>query len=131
MKKFLLATTISIVIAIAAFLAGRWFERTAQGYHYQVLEEKEIPGAAFPVRWKVVDERVGFVPVNMGTTLIEADGRIIYKAQRVFQEAYPHAKNVTANQGTIEWDDGEYSFSLKMQKLPAPTTSSQPANAVN
>jgi len=102
MKKALLGFLVSLVIAIVAFVGGRRIERAKSGYHYQVLEEKEIKDTDVPIRWKAVEEYVGFPFLEPETTIIEVDGRIIYKAKRTFQESYPSARNVRVNDGLIE-----------------------------
>ena len=117
MKKLLLGLCV-LVVAIAAYMAGRWMEGAKSGYHYQVLEDTEIKSDWGPIHSKTVMEYVGFPFVEPETTLIEVDGRTIYKAKRIFQERYPSARNVRVNGGLIEWEDGEYSFSLRMEKMP-------------
>jgi hypothetical protein len=82
------------------------------------------------VRWKGVMEYVGLPFLESETTLIEVDGRTIYKAKHIFQENYPLARNVRVNNGLIEWEDGEYSFSLRMQKM-APQSGTGTAAATN
>ena len=118
MKKRILKSIMLLVVIVVAFMAGLWVEDAKRGYHYKVLEESEVKSELGPINWKSVIEYVGLPFLEPETTVIEVDGRIIYKARRGFQERYPVAQNVRVNDGLIEWDDREYSFSLKMQKMP-------------
>ena len=119
MKKRFLGSLVVLVLVFLAFMIGRWVEGARNGYHFEVLEEKEIASTPKPIRWKSVAEHVGLPVIDTDSTLIEVDGRLIYKAKRAFQETHPFARNVTVNGGLIEWDDGEYSYSLRMQELPS------------
>ena len=119
MKKLLLWSMVVLVLVIGAFMAGGWLQNAKNGYHYQVLEEKTLESPIGPVRWVRAMETVGMPFLESDTTIIEADGLTVYKAKRGFQERSPSARNLRVHEGLIEWDDGDYSFSLKMQKLPA------------
>ncbi len=57
--------------------------------------------------------------LDSGTSILEFDGRTIYKAKRAFQESSPYARNITAAQDGIAWDDGEYHFDLTIKRMKA------------
>ena len=128
MKRFFLGALVVVVFLAIAFMAGRWFERMRNGYHFEVLEEKRIESTTGPIYWRNVSEYVGFPVLVTNSTLIEIDGRLIYKAQRIFQESYPVADHLKVNNGRIEWDDREYSYSLKLQKLKPAESATNPDN---
>jgi hypothetical protein len=73
-----------------------------------------------PVEWKYVTESAGLPFLDPGTTVIEFQGRTIYKARRGFQEDSPFAQNIQASNGCIEWDDGEFQFRLAIDELNSP-----------
>ncbi|MCB1078991.1 MAG: hypothetical protein KDM64_14310 [Verrucomicrobiae bacterium] len=91
------------------------------GYRYQVRESKDYETPFGPVRWSYVTESVGLPILDPGTTVIELDGRTIFKAKRGFQEASPFAKNLTINGDQIFWEDGDYAFTLSLRKLEPPS----------
>jgi hypothetical protein len=55
--------------------------------------------------------------LDSGTTILEVDGRTIYKAERGFQEGSPFARNIFTAQDSISWDDGEYQFDLTIKRM--------------
>jgi hypothetical protein len=126
MKKRWPGIIVGLVLIATTFMAGRWFERAKSGYHYEILEDKQIASPLGPIHLRIVTESVGFPFLNPGTTLIEIDERLIYKARRIFQENHPVADNLKVHDGLIEWDDGQYSYSLKMQKMQPTVSTTSP-----
>jgi hypothetical protein len=117
MKRKILLAAIGLSISVASFVAGRAFQHNKSGYHYEVKETKDFSSPVGPVRWSYVSESVGMPFLDPGTTIIEVDGRMIYKAKRAFQQSSPYARNISATQDGIAWDDGEYQFDLRLQKM--------------
>ncbi len=99
------------------FVAGRFIERIGSGYHYEVRETKVYDSSLGEVRWSYVSESVGMLLIDTGTTIIEFDGRTIYKARRAWQESAPYARNIATTQGHISWEDGDYRYDLAVQKI--------------
>lgn len=54
--------------------------------------------------------------LDTGTTILELDGRTIYKAERSFQESSPYARNIRATQEGVAWEDGDFQYDLKIQR---------------
>jgi hypothetical protein len=113
------------------FVAGRVFQDLKNGYHFQVLEEKEYQSALGPVHWSCVLESVGFAPLQPEKRIIEYQGRTIYKAQRDFQENVPVAQNITTSGNNIAWDDGELRFRLTVEEMKKDATNIVPSNSIS
>ncbi len=116
MKTTLLRIAICIFILIVGFFAGRFAQHNKTGYHFSVRESKEYPFSFGAIRWSYVTESVGVPFLDPGTTILEFDHRVIYKAQRSFQEDFPFAKNISTEGGSVVWNDGQYKFQLTVSK---------------
>jgi hypothetical protein len=112
MKRALKITAIGVSLVVVGFFAGRIFQHLKSGYHFKILDEKEIPSSLGTIEWKCVAESVGMPFMDPGTTIINFQGRTIFKAQRIFQESFPYARNIQATNGSIDWDDGELKYHL-------------------
>jgi len=104
--------TLAIGVAIGCVIQHR-----NTGYHYEVRDAKEYDSAFGPVRWSYVTESVGIPILDSGTTVLELDGRTIYKADRTFQESTPYAKNVEVDEDRVSWDDGEFRHDLTIKQI--------------
>jgi hypothetical protein len=82
-----------------------------------VRDTKDYDSPVGLIRWSYVTESVGTPFLDPGTTIIEVDGRTIYKAKRAFQESSPYARNLNATQHGVAWDDGEFQFDLKIHRM--------------
>lgn len=117
MKRKIILAVIGLALLAAAFFAGRFVEHSTSGYHYEVRDMKDYDSPVGPIRWSHVTESVGIPFLDPGTTILEVDGRTIYKAKRAFQESSPYAKNIRATQDGIAWDDGDYRFDLTIHSM--------------
>lgn len=116
-KSLLKRALIVLCILGVGFFAGRLEERISNGYHFKVREEKKYDSALGEIRWRYVIESFGVPFLDPGTTMIEFDHRILYKAKRYFQEGVPVARNIETSGSTIRWNDGEYRFDLTLEKM--------------
>lgn len=117
MKRKIILTTIGLALLAIGFASGRFVQHSKSGYHYEVRDRKEYGSPIGPIRWSYVAESIGTPFLDSGTTILEVDGRTIYKAKRAFQEVSPYAKNINVDQDRISWDDGDYRFDLSMHKI--------------
>jgi hypothetical protein len=104
-------------LLVAGFLAGRFVQHSRFGYYYEVRDTKDYESPVGPVRWSYVTESIGTPFLDPGTTILEVDGRTIYKAKRAFQESSPYARNISATQDGIAWDDGNFRFGLRIHRM--------------
>ena len=117
MKCPLIFAFVALALLATGFVSGRFFQHAQSGYHYEVRDTKEYASPVGLVRWSYVTEYVGISFLDPGTTILEIDGRTIYKAKRAFQETTPFARNVNVSQNKISWDDGEFSFDLTLHRM--------------
>lgn len=117
MKSKITLAIIGLVLLGIGFAGGRFIQHRKSGYYYGVRDTKEYESAIGPVRWSYVTESVGAPFLDTGTTILEVDGRTIYKAKRGFQESSPYARNINATQDGISWDDGDYRFDLTIHRM--------------
>jgi hypothetical protein len=104
-------------LIVFGFFMGRVFQHLKSGYHFEIIDEKEIQSSLGTVEWKCVTESIGMPFLDPGTTILDFKGRTIFKARRMFQENYPYARNVQVANDTIVWDDGELKYYLTVQSL--------------
>ncbi len=108
-----------IAVCIFSFAAGWFIHSMRWGYHYKIHSEKAVSSENGIVTLRHTTESIGFSPLDTGYSVIsvepESGGEItLYKAKRIFQESYPHVKEVRAEGHAITWDDGENSYKLLM-----------------
>lgn len=115
-RKFTL-TLIGLASLAIGFASGRFVQHGRSGYHYEVRDTKNYDSPMGPVRWSRVTESVGMPFLDTGTTILEFEGRTIYKARRGFQESTPYARNIHASQDRISWDDGDFHFDLNLRRM--------------
>ena len=117
MKRKIILAVIGLALLCAGFFTGRFVQHNNSGYHYKVRGTKDYDTSVGPIRWSYVTESVGIPLLDPGTTILEFDHRTIYKAKRGFQESSPYARNISARQDGIAWDDGEFRFELRIHKV--------------
>ena len=98
-------------------MAGRGFQKLGYGYTYDVSAKKECMIPVGNVCWTYGHEDFGIGFLDPGTTIIEFNDRIIYKSKCVFQEASPFADKLEAHGNTLDWQDGDYTFHLTIEKM--------------
>jgi hypothetical protein len=117
MKRKITLAIIGLALLAGGFVAGRLVQHNKSGYHYEVRDTKDYDTSVGPIRWRYVTESVGMPFLDTGTTVLELDGRTIYKAKRSFQESSPYAKNISPKQDGIAWDDGDFRFDLTIHRM--------------
>ena len=117
MKRKITLAVIGLASMAVGFLAGRLVQHNKSGYHFEVRDTKNYDTSVGPIRWSYVTESIGMPFLDTGTTVLELEGRTIYKAKRAFQESSPYAKNISTNQNGIAWDDGDFQFHLTIHRL--------------
>ena len=105
-----------VLILIVGFLAGRLFQHSKSGYHFEIRDEKKFESPLGTFRWRYITESVGTELIDPGTTVLEFEDKTIYKAKRYWQEGVPFAGNIKAKGNSVDWNDGEYRFHLTIEK---------------
>ena len=117
MNRKIILAAIGIALVTLGFVSGRFVQHSKSGYHYDVRATKDYDSPVGPIRWSYVTESVGMPFLDSGTTILELDGRMIYKAKRSFQESSPCARNIRATPEGVAWDDGDFLFDLTIHKI--------------
>ncbi len=118
MKRLLTTVAIGALLLVTGFVAGRLFQSANSGYYFEIRDSKDYDSVLGNFHWSYVTESFGLPVLDPGTTIIDFEGRTLYKAKRVFQENAPYAQNIAISETGIEWDDGDFSFNLIIEKLP-------------
>ena len=119
MKNKIKKVAIGLIILTVGFFTGGAIQHMRTGRYFDVRDSKNHESSLGVIEWSYVTDSIGIPFLDPGTTIIEFDDRIVYKADRIFQESYPVARNLEVSNGNIiQWDDGEYLFRLKVDKLP-------------
>lgn len=131
-KKLMLF--IALLLLVLGFFAGRGFQHLANGYTFQVRDEKSYPFQEGTLRWRYATECIGIPFLDSGTTQMEflPPGGLpitLYKAKVGFQEGVPFATNIQTSGNTITWDDEEFRYALEVQKMTPPPEDSTPPDA--
>ena len=124
-KYFCLAGWAALLVV--GFAIGRFCEFGHSGHWFEVREAKAFDSPMGPVHWSYVTDAVGVPFLDPGTTMIEFNDRIIYKARRTFQESHPFADHVQTADNTIAWEDGDYRFHLTIDPMDKPTKGKNPS----
>ena len=119
MKQFALFSLILLLGLSVAFYAGRRVENFANGFRFEIREERFYDTPLGQIHWAYVTERVGVPFLDPGKSIIEWNGRRLYGASVVFQEGLPFAQNITVKDSTLKWDDREYQYSLTIERVAA------------
>jgi len=111
-RYFFAVILVLSVPLIIGFFAGRLYQDARHGYHFEVRQEEKFKFGESELRWRYATDTVGPTFMDPGTTIIEYEGRTLYKARRGFQESFPFAQNIQISGNSIYWNDGEYAFHL-------------------
>ena len=117
MKRKIIFFLLGLLLLVVGFIMGSFFQHLRSGYRYEVRDTKEYSFPVGPVRWSYIYESVGISVLDPGATILEFDGRVIYKAKRSFAESVPYAQNIVATPGGLAWDDGEFQFGLAIDQI--------------
>ena len=115
MKKWKAAVWFGVLL-LAVFVRGAFFQHARSGYRFTVMAQKEFVSAVGKVRWVAARESVGMPFLETETTIIEVDGRSVYKAKRDFQEKGPYAEVVSVTNNVIVWRDGISRYELRVSQ---------------
>ncbi len=116
-----LMVIVSITIFAAGALCGGAYRCLTKEPWLTVHRQEDFEFGGAKLRRSVTTESIGVPFLQPETTTLEYRGRIIYKAQRGFQEITPIAQDIHTDGDTISWHDGELKFRLTVEKIP-PTT---------
>lgn len=127
MKRTPILIAVAGLMLITGFFSGRAFQSAKNGYHYELLEQKQFASELGPIQWTCFIESVGMPFLAPEKTMISMGNRTIYKAQRDFQESDPRARNIVTSSNSIAWEDGDFQYQLKVE----PMTKGKTAGAAN
>lgn len=82
------------------------------GYRLNIEDTEEFVFSSGTFYRHQFRESAGIPIMHPGSSMIEFDGRLIYRADRGFQEPVPHVMNIKELENGIYWSDGEYNFDL-------------------
>lgn len=113
-------STLRFIVLVAVTLAvgfglGRCHGILTRGYHYEIRDAKTYGSGRDVVEWRYVTKSVGLPFLDPGTTELEYRGRLLFSAQRAFQENHPYAHEVQFDGENLQWDDGEFAYALTIQ----------------
>jgi len=96
------------------------------GYHYELRSEKRVPYGEGAVVIRYVTETMGLPFLDPGTSIVTLEDGFggettIYKARRIFQEAYPFVSDVKVEGEAFEWTDGDKQYHLRIHPLRGTT----------
>ncbi len=99
------------------FMSGALVHYFYYGNYYEIIAEKTYASEIGPIQYRYVIETVGVPFLDPGTSILEYQGRTIYKARRMFQESHPVAAHIGVTNRQIIWDDGELKFQLTVEPM--------------
>lgn len=116
----------AILGAVIIFFAGMAIERWSRGRWYEVHDQKEYSAASGKVVLKHITDTQGFPFLDPGDSAVSFKDESgletkLYQSKRTFQENYQWVDEIKVDGDAIEWSDGIYHFSLKMERY-GPTT---------
>jgi hypothetical protein len=116
MKPITKLILISATTLFCGFFVGRFYQHSKSGYHYELVSESSHDFEFGTVNLQQVTESVGMPFLDTGTTKITFDNRVLYEAQRSFQEDAPVARNLQVRGSKITWEDGDYEYDLAITR---------------
>lgn len=111
------AVWVALLTASMGLVGGIFLHRAIARHRFAVRQEKTYPTSAGDVHWQYVTDTDGPALLDPGATQLEFNGRILYKAQRYFQDDKPFVDEIKVTDGTIDWQDGEYIYSLRINPI--------------
>jgi hypothetical protein len=116
-------TAVLIGVFVVGLAAGRSYQHMKSGYWFRAIDEREIPFApGVPLRLQRAFKTIGlpFLETESSILILDDDhcGKVtLYEAKRGFQESYPFVKDVAVEGNEITWQDGRFSYQLKIDLL--------------
>lgn len=115
-KPALKTPILIISMLVVGFILGRLHGILTRGYVYSIRDQKSYDSPSGSVQWRYVTKAAGFPFLDPGTTELEYDGRLLFSALRGFQEDSPFARDVQFDGKRLQWDDGDYAYSLEIKE---------------
>lgn len=114
---------------VAAFFAGRFWEHFQRGRWYRVHDEKTYESQFGTIHLRHVTDTQGWPFLDPGNSVVSFDGNMgpevtLYQSKRVFQESWPWVDRVQADGDQLQWSDGVYRYTLRLERV-TPTTQPQ------
>ena len=115
MKPVLRLIVPAVGTLAVGFGLGRCHGVLTRGFHYEIRDAKTYGAGRDAVEWRYVTKSVGLAFLDPGTTELEYRGRLLFSAQRAFQENHPYAHDVQFDGEILQWDDGEFAYVLTIR----------------
>ena len=126
MRATWLFTGLIVAAAAGGFALGRWQAIWTRGFHYQIQDSKTHPSPNGSVEWRYVTKTVGVPVIDPGTTELHYRDRLLFSVNRGFQEAIPFVQDIRFDGKTLEWNDGELDYVLKITERETPRSPALP-----
>jgi hypothetical protein len=112
-------------LTVGSFFVGRLYQTLQNGYQIKEVSRKSYPFHSGQLHHVEAFESVGFRFMTPQSSILEFEGRTLFKAAPFFQESIPLFANLKIEGGVLTWTDGEYDYQLEIQKKK-----NEPNNAV-
>ena len=105
-----------------AFIFGRLYQHTSNGYSYSLVSEQhfDIPVGNLVLREYQEHIGLGVLEAQKQALTLERNGAApltIYESQAGFQESFPEVHSVQTDGNTITWADGIFEYKLNVQPI--------------
>jgi len=121
-KKRIILALAFLVVFLTGITGGRVYQHLKTGYHHKVLKTESFPFPNGELTLSYTAESIGMPFLDPETSVLTITTKCglpitVYKAQRIFQESYPHVRDVFTEANRIEWTDGISTYQLTVEPI--------------
>lgn len=114
---------------VAAFFAGRFWEHFKHGRWYEVHDDQTYESQFGTIHLRHVTDTKGWPFLDPSSSVVSLEAGLgpevtLYQSKRVFQESWPWVDRVQADGDQLQWSDGMYRYTLRLEPA-GPTTQPQ------
>lgn len=118
---------IGLGLTVGSFSIGRLYQNLQNGY-----ELKEVSRTIYHFQFGQLHhveafETIGFGFMTPQSSILEFEGRTLFKAAPFFQEGIPIFANLKIEGSVLNWTDGEYDYQLNIQKKKTEPAKQEPS----
>lgn len=103
-------------LTVGSFFIGRLYQDLRNGYELKEVSRKSHSFQFGQLYHIEAFEIIGFGFMTPQSSILEFDGRTIFKAAPFFQESFPIFADLKVDGNILNWTDGEYDYQLNIQK---------------
>ncbi len=119
MSPFAGKIIISGIVIVGSFFAGRFYQNIRNGYDLKEVSRKNHEFKLGQLSETEAFETIGFGFMTPQSTILEFEGRTLFKAAPFFQESVPVFSKFEIKDNELKWTDGEFDYQLVIeQKKP-------------